>query len=103
MKKIFYLTILIILMTTAIAFGFLYEITILTPEAIKELTAVQLQEVFLEAKIEEKTSSEFHVAAGFSNAKEYEKRKNLLRYIVSLRREMLLRSIEPEPIDQWLK
>ena len=99
------LLIVILLLTIVCipAFAFLYEIDMLTMDQIKKLTDAQLVVVFTEAKIEERASSEFHVGAGFSSAKEYEKRKELMRFIVNLRKEMSKREIVPDPIEDWLK
>ncbi len=102
MKKI--ITVLFVfLLVASQAFAFLYTIKILTKEELKELKKEDLAEVYLEAKIEEKASGEFHIGAGFSSSKDYGKRKDLLRFIVNLRREMAVRDIEPEPIEEWLK
>ena len=75
----------------------------LTAEEILALQDLQLMDAYREAKIEEKASSEFHVSAGFSSAKEYNQRKELLRYIIFLRKEMKKRDLEPEPLEDWLK
>jgi len=83
--------------------AFLYEIDFLTMEQIKELSDQALVKAHTEAKIEEKTSGEFHIGAGFSSAKEYRLRKDLLRLIIYLRREMNLRGLEIDPIEQWLR
>jgi len=83
--------------------AFLYEIDFLTKDQIKELSDEAIVEAHTEAKIEEKASAEFHIGAGFSSAKEYRLRKDLLRLIIYLRREMILRGVEIEPIEQWLR
>jgi len=101
MRKI----LLILTLATLLAIpaqAFLYEIKVLTALEIKELTKEQLVEVYTEAKIEETTSKEFHIAAGFNSAKDYGKRKDLLRFIINLRREMKARDMTPEPIEEWL-
>ena len=82
--------------------AFLYNIKFMTEAEISELSDDALVDTFLDAKIEEKASAEFHEGAGFSNAKEYEKRKQLLRFIIYLHREMDKRGIIPDPIDNWL-
>lgn len=102
MKKIIVLLIICMLAVTP-AFAFLYDIEILTVEQIEKLKDEELIEVFTEAKIEEQASSEFHNGAGFSSAKDYQKRKNLLRFIIRLRKEMSKRDVEADPIDEWLK
>lgn len=94
---------LIFLCWTSSAEAFLYELKFLSEVEISALADEALVATFLEAKIEEKASSEFHRGAGFSNAKEYEKRKQLLRFIIYLNREMNKRGITPDPIDSWLK
>lgn len=70
------------------AVAFLYEITVLTKEEIQKLSDKDLEEVYIEARIEERTSQEFHTGAGYNSAKDYNKRKQLLRYIFELRREI---------------
>jgi len=100
--KRFLLAFIIIFICVSPGFAFLYQLELLTSEEIKELTDVQLWEVYVEAKVEEKASGEFHRGAGFSNAKEYEKRKELLRYIIYLRKEFNERDIEVDPIEEWL-
>jgi len=101
MKRLFVILSIALLCATA-SEAFLYEITLLTQEQIKELTNEELFDVYVEAKIEELASHEFHQGAGFSNAKEYNKRKDLLRYIIDLRREMSERELEVFPIEEWL-
>lgn len=102
MKKLL-IAIIVVLMAATSSSAFLYEIEILTQEQIKKLSDTELVEVYTEAKIEEYASSEFHQGAGFSSGKEYEKRKDLLRYIIFLRREMALRELESDPIQEWLE
>ncbi|MGE0268031.1 MAG: hypothetical protein AB7S78_06215 [Candidatus Omnitrophota bacterium] len=102
MKKLIVLLSAFLLFASS-AQAFLYSIKILTKAEIKQLTDEDLASIYLEAKIEEKASAEFHEGAGFSNAKEYDKRKELLRFIVYLRQEMSARGIEPDPVDLWLK
>lgn len=102
MKRLLILLVLISLIATP-AFAFVYEVEILSKEEISKLSKDELSEIYSEAKVEEVASAEFHEAAGFSNAKDYKKRKDLLRFILNLRREMEERGITPEPIDQWLK
>ena len=70
---------------------FLYDIKILTPQEIKLLSNDDLTEVYIEARIEEKASAEFHVGAGFSSAKDYGRRKGLLRYIFDLKERKWVR------------
>ena len=103
MKKILLSAIVGLLVLSFPAWAFLYEIKILTGQEIEALSNQELSDIYTEAKIEEKTSAEFHVSAGFSSAKEYNKRKDLLRFIIHLRREMQKRNVEIEPIDEWMK
>lgn len=103
MRKIFIILALLTAVSAGPAGAFLYEIEILSTEQIAALADQKLVEAYTEAKIEEKTSAEFVQAAGFSSAKDYDKRKDLLRYIINLRREMSKRNIEPDPIEDWLK
>ena len=67
------------------------------------MTDEELTATLIEAKVEEKASQEFHQGAGFSSAKEYYKRKDLLRFIIYLRQEMKTREMEADPLDSWLK
>ena len=92
----------VILLCAGTASAFLYEIQMHSMLEITEMTNDQLLENYLEAKIEERASAEFHEGAGFSNAKEYQLRKDLLRYIIYLRKEMLTRELEPDPVEDWL-
>ncbi len=103
MKKIFILFMFLMALAASPAMAFLYEIDILSPDQVTQLSDQKLAEAYTEAKIEEKTSAEFVQAAGFSSAKDYDKRKDLLRYIIYLRREMAKRNIVPDPIEDWLK
>lgn len=101
-KIIIFLSIFVMLSTQASAF--LYELKILSAEEITQLSDEQLMDVYVEAKIEERASGEFHYGAGFNSAKEYNKRKELLRYIFELRREMgKRRKIKTDSIDSYLK
>ena len=102
MKKLIWVG-LFLIVTNVSADAFLYEIKMSSQAEIVAMSDEQLKNAYMEAKIEEIASAEFHQAAGFSNAKEYDKRKDLLRYIIHLRQEMQKREIEPDPIDSWLK
>jgi len=102
MKKIL-ISVLILALLASPAVAFLYEMKILTREEIKKLTDDELTEIYIEARIEEKASSEFHGAAGFSSSKDYNSRKKLLRFVFELRREMAIREkIVAEAIDEHL-
>ena len=90
------------LVWTSTASAFLYELKMHSSLEIKEMSNEQLLDAYLDAKIEERASAEFHEGAGFSNAKEYQMRKQLLRYIIFLRKEMQERALEPDPIADWL-
>lgn len=102
MKRLFSL-VLVCLLVTVPAMAFLYSIDVLSPAEISKLSNKELSEIYQEAKLEQLASSEFHEAAGFSNAKDYKRRKDMLRYIVHLRKEMAKRELQPDPIDEWLK
>lgn len=103
MKKIL-LSALMILMLSVPAFAFLYEIKMLNREEIQKLNDSQLEEAYINARIEEKASEEFHIGAGFSSSKDYESRKALLRYIFELRREIAKREqMKVDELDQNLK
>ena len=99
-KRAFILLAFLCLTTTAHAF--LYEVAIHSVEEIHQMSDDQLKNAYIEAKIEERASAEFHQAAGFSKPKAYEQHKNLLRYIVHLGQEMKKRDIEIPPVDSWL-
>jgi len=101
MKKII-MILASVFLAANIAFAFLYDLEILDIKQIAELSDESLLARFMEAKIEEKASGEFHRGAGFSSAKDYNKRKDLLRYVIFLRREMSKRKLEADPIDEWL-
>jgi len=103
MKRIIAFGLCLLFLSTVTAQAFLYEIPILSKEEIKKLSKEDLSEAYIEAKIEEKASQEFHIGAGFSSAKDYTKRKNLLRYIINLRKEMSERQVQVDPINDWLK
>lgn len=102
MKRLAVLLILL-LCWTGPGEAFLYNLKMLTEVEVSALSDEELQSVYLEAKIEQKASAEFHQGAGFSNAREYEKRKQLLRFIIYLHREMERRGITPDPVDSWLQ
>ncbi|MCA9401712.1 MAG: hypothetical protein KC713_08800 [Candidatus Omnitrophica bacterium] len=104
MKKLALLLCFMFLLSTS-AHAFLYEdIKILTQEEVKKLSDKDLENAYLEARIEEKASSEFHRGAGFSNVKEYRKRKELLRYIYYLKKELSEREkLDLEEIDTNLR
>lgn len=86
-KKIIALVVLCLLVTVS-ASAFLYDIKMLTKEEIQKAKDEELIELYINARIEEKASGEFHRAAGFSSVKDYTNRKLLLRYLFELRREM---------------
>jgi len=103
MKKIIFITSVLLLICT-FSFAFLYGVKVLTQEEIKELTDEELYEVYVDSKIEEKASGEFHKSAGFSSAKDYNKRKRMLRFIFDLRKEVDTRaSFDVESIDRYLE
>jgi len=100
MFKKFLIVVLTIGLLAANAHAFLYDLKILTSAEIKVLTDEQLIDDYIEAKIEEQASGEFVRAAGFSSGKDYGKRKDLLRYIYNLRKEISSRpSIDLKSID----
>ena len=96
---------LLFVSSTVMAGSFLYnDIKILAKEDIQKLSDDVLMETYIEARIEEEASAEFHRSAGFSSEKEYDQRKKLLRYIFDLRREMSARkSIDTESVDKDMK
>ena len=102
MKK-FILTLLLLVMLVVPAAAFLYDIKMMTRDEIKALTDQQLMDAYIEAMIEDQTSREFHEAAGFNSAKEYNKRKDLLRYIIFLRKELVERDMDMKRIEEWLR
>jgi hypothetical protein len=103
MKQWIPMVLAVLLMTTP-AVAFLYEITVLSKEDIAKLSDIALEEVYIEARIEERTSQEFHTGAGYNSAKDYNKRKQLLRYIFELRREIARReSLKDANLDQYFE
>ncbi|VAX35899.1 hypothetical protein MNBD_UNCLBAC01-1113 [hydrothermal vent metagenome] len=103
MKKIIVLLSIFVVLSTQ-AMAFLYEIPVLTKAEIVKLSDEDLVETYIEVKIEEKASKEFHRAAGFSSAKDYNKRKNLLRFLFELRLEMSKRGqIKAGSLDELLR
>jgi len=98
-----FVAVLLFTLIVSPAFAFLYEIPILSKEEISKLSDKEIIDVYMEVKIEEIASSEFHKGAGFSNAKEYNKRKALLRFIIDLRMEMDSRELGVPPIGDWLR
>ena len=103
MKKIIILLSIFVVFSTQ-AMAFLYEIQVFTKEEIAKLSDKDLVETYIDAKIEEKASKEFHRAAGFSSAKDYNKRKDLLRFLFELRLEMSKRGqIEAGSLDELLR
>ena len=82
--------------------AFLYDIQMLSVEDIDKLSDDKLNGAYVEAKIELAASRTFHGKSGFT-PKEYQKHKELLEYIVRLRREMLERQLEAPPVDEWLR
>jgi len=104
MKKIVLTLSLLMMLTTQALAGFLYTIPILSREEIQKLSDDELIEIYIEARIEEKASEEFHRAAGFNSAKEYNARKKLLRFVFELRREMARRGQgDSSSVDELLK
>lgn len=96
--------VLAVLLTTAPAVAFLYEITVLSKDEIAKLSDEALEEAYIEARIEERTSQEFHTGAGYNSAKDYNKRKELLRYIFELRREIGRREqMKDANLDQYFE
>ena len=102
MKKIMGSTLIMTFFLTAVVFAFPFDVTVLTKDAIKKLTNDQLEEVYIQAKIEVNASSTFYGKAGFT-PKEYDKYKDLLRFIINLRQEMAARDMTAPPIDEWIK
>lgn len=103
MKRII-IGVLAVVLCAQASWAFLYNIKFLTKEEIQQMNDADLEERYIEARIEEKASQEFHIGAGFSSSKDYESRKKLLRYIFELRREIGRREkIEAEKLDGYLK
>ena len=97
-------SILAILLVVQPVFAFLYEIPVLSREEIQKLSTEDLTEKYIEAKIEERASHEFHIGAGYNSAKEYKNRKKLLRFIFELRRELARReAADANALDEFLK
>ena len=103
MKKMLF-TLFLVFGLVASANAFLYNIKILSQSEVAALSDSALIDAYIEARVEEKASSEFVQAAGFSSAKDYEQRKRLLRYIFELKREMGKReSINAEELDSYME
>ena len=102
MKKIILVVFLAIFMASSVD-AFLYQMKFLKKEEIKALNDEELTNVYIEARIEDKASKEFHVAAGFNSSKEYNKRKDLIRFIINLRREMSERDVDSNFIEEWIQ
>jgi hypothetical protein len=80
------------------------NLKILTREEIQKLSDETLMETYIEARIEEKASSEFHHSAGFGTTKDYDQYKELLRYLFELRREMGMRKeINADSVDKYME
>ena len=101
MKRLL-LVISFLLIFTANALAFLYEVKVLTKEELKKLNNDELVELYTSALIEREASETFHGKAGFT-PKEYSAFKDLLGLIVKIREEMLAREMEPPPVDDWLR
>lgn len=104
MKKIVSIFIAFMLLVTP-AFAFLYEGFVpMTEEQIKKLADKALFDAYVDAQITRKAAEQFHEAAGFSNAKEFNKYKELLRQIFQLRLEMDRReSLDPDTVDENMR
>lgn len=102
MKNIL-MILLAVLIWTSPVLAFLYEIPILSKEEIVKLSDEELLDSYLEVKIEEKTSREFHEGAGYNSAKEYNKRKALLRFLYYLRKEIQRRDLSMDPVEDWIQ
>ena len=100
MKKLAVMVLVLLLAVPALAF--LYEVKILTPDEIKQLSDENLGNVYTDAVIEREASAIFHGKAGF-NPREYKSFKDLLGFIVHIREEMVRRQITPAPVDEWLR
>lgn len=101
MKKIFSVLIILCLLATPI-FAAIYEVKILTDEEIRKLSDEAIVNVYTEAMIEREATKTFYAKAGFT-PKEYDSYRNLLGFVVRLRKEMDSREIEPPPVEEWLK
>ncbi len=103
LKKVLVICALCLLVTVNVS-AFLYQAKILNVEEIQKLDDDELVELYIQARIEEKASGEFHRAAGFSSAKDYGGRKLLLRYLFELRREMGRREkIQATDVDDYFE
>jgi hypothetical protein len=100
MKKIFLVLFALLVMVQPVS-AFMYEVKVLKKEEITQLTNEALAEMYTDVLIEVEASKVFHARAGFT-PKEYGKYKDLLRFIVNIREEMLKRELEPPPVSEWL-
>ena len=89
-----------VLMACTVSFAdFLYTIPILDPVAIKQLADDQLVSTYVDVEIEYTALEAFHQRAGFSNANDFSKFKDVLRYRYNLLEELRKRKIEPPKIN----
>jgi len=91
--------IMLLVFCTAGFAGFLYNVSVLDKAAIGKLTDEKLADAYIDVEIELKAVQAFHEAAGFSNARDYESYKALLRYRFDLLEELRQRKIEPPQLD----
>lgn len=94
--------ILLVAIISFSSFGFVYDMKMLTKEEIKKLKDEELPEVFTDVIIEKISAEAFHSKAGFA-PKEFEDYRDLLRFIVELRKEFEFRKIDVPPVESWLK
>ncbi|MBF0533075.1 MAG: hypothetical protein HQL23_08290 [Candidatus Omnitrophica bacterium] len=90
------------LLFTVPAYAFLYEVQALSKEELKKLSNEQLTDVYTDAVIERRATEVFFTRAGLT-PKEYAQFKDLLKFIVRLRQEMVERKIDVPPIEDWVK
>ncbi len=104
MKKIL-IAALLLVSWPSLSFAFLYDdVQFMTKEEIQKLPDAELYELYVKTKVDEKASQEFHISAGFSNKKEYQERKRLIRLLFDIRTEMSSRpGLDPQKVDDNLK
>lgn len=104
MKKIL-IAVILFVCSVSVSHAFLYDdVRFLSREEIKKLSDQELYDVYVDTRVIEKASQEFHISAGFSNPKEYKERQKLIRLLFDLRTELSTRpDLDPQKIDDNMK
>ena len=86
------------LLVSSLAFAFLLQVEILTPEEIAKLSDKKLVDVYVDISVEIEAAKSFYSTSGFI-PKDYERFKEVLRYRVYLIQEMEKRKIEVPRVE----